>query len=286
MNKDLIKVCLIALLFSSNVYGMNANVWSIFNNAKNGMFRTGKNLFLSVKKDPIYVFVGITVASGCLYALYGKYIHKLIYSFIHSPRSSAKSNEVELLSNEDKWCPIKSLRKIKFDQPNTYNSGAAVKKGGVKIQRTQEDEIWSLFAGFREVCTVYKNLKELKMVLQKYGEKYPDVRCHIINRTFDINSEARYLVFTDNGADLAFLIKKDIQQNSGNAYLFAILLGYAEEDIRYYYKRKRFMNILFDWRTKYNEDKAAAQKYIQENRYTIREWAQENIKILYTWPES
>lgn len=129
MNKDLIKVCLTALLFSSNVYGMDANVWSIFNNAKNSMVRTGKNLFLSVKKDPSYALVGITIASGCFYALYGKYIHKLIHSFTHSPRSLAKSNEVELLSNENEWRPIKFLRKIKFDEPNAYNSGATIKKG-------------------------------------------------------------------------------------------------------------------------------------------------------------
>lgn len=123
------------------------------------------------------------------------------------------------------------------------------------------------------------------MVLKKYGEKYPHVRCHVIKYTS--HSDHEYLVFTDNGADHAFLIeKKGRQPNSRGAYLFAILLGYAEEDIRYYYKRRKSRNILFDWKIKYNEDKAAAQEYIEENRYTIQEWAKENIKILYTWPES
>lgn len=177
----------------------------------------------------------------------------------------------------------KPLISVKFKKPNTFNSGAAVKKGGIGISRTEEDEIWSLFAGFRNVCSLTsKTLGELKLIMKKYGEIYPNKRCHVIKCTN--NSDHEYLMFSDEGSAFVFLEEKRIRRElfEDNVFWTGILLGYEAQDIKYFYKRscKMYPDCLFD----YESDKAESQEYIQENLDTIQEWAHDNITISYTWP--
>jgi hypothetical protein len=204
--------------------------------------------------------VGFAVIFNCNYGMHGPSLQK----------------------NQTK--PYKTLISLKFKKPNTYNSGAAVKKFGIGISRTEEDEIWSLFAGFKQVCGVTsKTLSELQLIIKKYGERYPSKRCHILKCAN--NFEHEYLVFSDKGIDAAFLEEKRMRLNllEENTCLTAILLGYEENDIKYYYKR---CNKTHPYSVDYESDKAIAQKYIQDNIDTIQKWARDNITISYTWPEN
>lgn len=181
----------------------------------------------------------------------------------------------------EKFNPFPEWPRIPFKAPSHYFSGATAKKSGMIIDRTEKDEIWSLFAGFKDVCWIGVDLEILKGYIQGYGKLYQDIRCAVIKNP---GFPSSYIVYSlPKGEKFALLFAKQAMEKTGNPYLTGHLLGYDDEDIKYFYEKDQNKQEGLNEYLKANE---AAEQFISANAGTIQQWAKENnIRVIYSWPE-
>lgn len=131
--------------------------------------------------------------------------------------------------------------------PSKENCGAAVSKRGL-VADTFERAIECMKAGYKDVY-----LGGISGVIyERIPEEYDSKKIQLI-----ILPDGGFILYTKKGEKNAELLAKAIEEKYHNAYLRGCLLGYDEEDIKYFYERDKDQT--------FNEDKAAAQKWIAKN---------------------
>ncbi len=191
-----------------------------------------------------------------------------------------------------KYNPNEEMRKILFDKPSAYMAGAQMKKGGIVIDRTKEDEIWCLLTGFKKLFWLgFSEDGEMENLIADVKKLHPDFNSDIGILQYEhyifgceLNKlKMRPLIqgfaYTADGKVNALLFAKHYNEtrlNDINDYLTGFLLGYNEEDIYFYYE----CNFEFP-EQKYTLDKQLAKKFIEKNTPSVEEWALKSNKITF-----
>ena len=159
--------------------------------------------------------------------------------------------------------------RIHFEEYSPYTCGANVKEGNIVIERSVKQEIKCIFKGCKNVG-LYTGTFILNLI-EKIGKKYPDkeIRYVLAQDTFVPNKELfepslpeeRLILFSEEGKKDALLLQKAINEGKQNCYLLGKLLGYDEEDIKYFYLNDNEEYGIEE----FLKDKEFTEEFIREN---------------------
>lgn len=132
--------------------------------------------------------------------------------------------------------------------PSAQTCGAAVTPEGT-IPRGFEEEIKCMLAGHKDVY--FGNIANV--IHDRIPEQYAKQEIQLI-----ILPEGNFVLYTKKGEQNAHLFAKQDEDEllRKNHYLTGHLLGYSEEDIKYFYEKNKFQA--------YEQDKKAAENWIKE----------------------
>lgn len=134
--------------------------------------------------------------------------------------------------------------------PSVKTCGAAINRDEVKIEDSFERGIQCMLAGHKDVY--YGNVAGI--IYDRIPEQYAKREIQLITLP-----DGNFVLYTKKGERNAHLFAKQDQDELSrkNHYLTGHLLGYSEEDIKYFYERNKFAN--------YEQDKNEAIKWLQKH---------------------
>jgi len=159
------------------------------------------------------------------------------------------------------------------EDPIEENLNPSIDECGAAISRThpRRDTINQALAcmknGFKPVYWGYDN--EIEHIAPELRDFYSTVN--------KLTLPMGYLIYTDDGTRNALLIRKYMLETkpffmANNSYLLGTLLGYAEDDILFFYQRSAYLDQIINEEWKFD----ALDKWPQEKQDAFHAFIEEN----------
>lgn len=144
---------------------------------------------------------------------------------------------------------VVTKRKNNSFAPSPTACGAAISRNGI-IEDSFERGVQRMLAGHKDVY--FGNIAGI--IYDRIPEQYAKQEIQLITLP-----DGGFILYTKKGAHNAKLFAKQFEDESArkNHYLAGHLLGYSEEDIKYFYERNKFAN--------YEQDKSQARIWVGKN---------------------